>query len=53
MEKSIPDMILPWNLQGWSGWSKKDANILKNYDLSEYVELGAISWKFDILLITA
>ena len=26
---------------------------LKNYDLCEYVEFGAISWKFDILSITA
>ena len=25
----------------------------KNYDFSEYVKFGAISWKFDILLITA
>ena len=23
MKKSIPDMFLPWNLQGWSSWSKK------------------------------
>ena len=26
---------------------------LKIYDLCEYVEFGAISWKFDILSITA
>ena len=25
----------------------------KNYDLCEYVEFGAISWKFDILSKTA
>ena len=25
---------------------------LKNYDFCEYVEFGAISWKFDIFLIT-
>ena len=25
----------------------------KNYDLCEYVEFGTISWKFDILPITA
>ena len=26
---------------------------LKNYDFCEYVKFGAISWKFDILSITA
>ena len=26
---------------------------LKNYDICKYVEFGAISWKFDILSITA
>ena len=26
---------------------------LKNYDFCEYVEFGAISWKFDIFFITA
>ena len=31
----------------------KVANVLENYDLCEYVEFGAISWKFDILSITA
>ena len=41
------------NLQGWSSWSKKLQIYLKNYDLCEYVEFGAISWKFDILSITA
>ena len=25
----------------------------KNYDFCEYVEFGAISWKFDIFSITA
>ena len=25
----------------------------KSYDFYEYVKFGAISWKFDILLITA
>ena len=53
MKKSIPDMSLPWNLQGWSSWSKKLQIYLKNYDLCEYVEFGAILWKFDILSITA
>ena len=53
MKKSIPDMSLPWNLLGWSSWSKKLQIYLKNYDLCEYVEFGAISWKFDILSITA
>ena len=31
----------------------KVANILKNTILYEYVELKAISWKYDILSITA
>ena len=53
MKKSIPDMSLPWNLSGWSSWSKKSQIYLKNYELCEYVEFGAISWKFDILSITA
>ena len=52
-EKNIPDMLLPWNLKGWSSWSKKLQMYLKNYDLCEYVEFGVISWKFDILSITA
>ena len=29
MKKSIPDMSLPWNLKGWSSWSKKVAKILE------------------------
>ena len=56
MKKSIPDMSLPWNLSGRSSWSKKKKKLqiyLKNYDLCEYVEFGAISWKFDILSVTA
>ena len=52
MKKSIPDMSLPWNLKGWSSCSKKLQIYLK-YDLCEYVEFGAISWKFDTLSITA
>ena len=28
--------------------SKKLQIYLKNYDLCEYVEFGAISWKFDL-----
>ena len=28
-------------------------NKLKSYDFCEYVKFGTISWKFDILLITA
>ena len=32
---------------------KKLQIYLKNYDLREYVEFGAISWNFDILSITA
>ena len=53
LKKSIPDMSLSWNLYGWSSWSKKLQIYLKNYDLREYVEFGAISWNFDILSITA
>ena len=53
MKKSIPDMSLPWNLWGWSSWSKKLQKYLKNYDICENVKFGAISWKFDILSITA
>ena len=53
MKKSIPDMSLPWNLQGWSSWSKKLQKYLKNYDICENVKFGAISWKFDIFSITA
>ena len=48
MKKSIPDMSVPWNLWGWSSLSKKLQIHLKNYDLCEYVDFGAISWKFDI-----
>ena len=33
MKKSIPDKLQIY---------------LKNYDLCEYVEFGAISWKYDI-----
>ena len=53
MKKSIPDMSLPWNLEGWSSWFKKLQIYFKNYDLCEYVEFGAISWKNDILSIIA
>ena len=53
MKKSIPDMSLSWNLYGWSSWSKKLQKYLKNYDICENVKFGAISWKFDILSITA
>ena len=53
MKKSIPDMSLPWNLKGWSSWSKKLQKYLKNYDICENVKFGAISWKCDILSITA
>ena len=31
----------------------KVANILENYNFCENVKLGAISWQFDILSITA
>ena len=53
MKKYIPYMSLPWNLKGRRGWSKKFHLYFKNYDFREYVKFGAISLKFDILLITA
>ena len=53
MKKSIPDMSLPYDLQGWGSWSKKLQKYLKNYDICENVKFGAISWKFGILSITA
>ena len=53
MKKTIPDMSLPWNLKEWSSWSKKLQIYFKNYDFCENVEFGAISWKFDIVSITA
>ena len=53
MKKSIPEMPLPWNLKGWSSWFKNLQIYLKNYDLRENVEFGVISWKFDILSVTA
>ena len=46
MKKSIPDMSLLYNLQGWSSWSKKLQIYLKNF--GENVKFGAVSWKFDI-----
>ena len=50
MKKSIPNMSLPWNLQGWSSWSKMLQIYFKNYDFCEYVKFGAISWKIDIFV---
>ena len=35
------------------GLTKKLQKYLKNYDICENVKFGAISWKFDILSITA
>ena len=35
------------------GWSKKLQIYLKNYDFGGNVKFGAISWKIDILSITA
>ena len=45
-------MSLPWSLQDEAVGLKMQF-YLKNYDFCEYVEFGAISWKFDILSITA
>ena len=53
IKKYIPHMSLPWNLWGRSSWSKKIQLYLKNYDFCEYVTFGAISWKIDILQVTA
>ena len=49
MKKYIPDMSLPCNLEGRSGWSKKFQLYLKNCDFRKYVKFGAISLKFGIL----
>ena len=38
---------------GKSGWSKQFQLYLKSDDFREYVNFGAFSLKFDILLITA
>ena len=50
MKKSIPDMGI---YRDEAVGLEKLQIYLKNYDLCEYVEFGAISWKFDILSITA
>ena len=52
-KKYIPFISLPWNLQVKSSWSKKYELYFRNYNFSEYVKFGAISWKSDILSITA
>ena len=53
MKKHFPSISLSWNLYGRSSFSKKFQLCFKNYDFCEYVRFGAISWKFDILSITA
>ena len=53
MKKYIPYMSLPYNVQGRSSWFEKFKLYFKNYDFCEYVKFLAISWKFDILSITA
>ena len=53
MKKSITDMSLPEIYRDEAVGLKKRQLYLKNDDFCEYVEFGAISWKFDILSITA
>ena len=42
-----------WNLYGRSSWSKKFKLYFKNCNFCEYLKFGAISWKINILPITA
>ena len=53
MKKSIPDMSCHEIYRDEGSWSKKYKHTWKNYDICEFVEFGAIWWKFDILSITA
>ena len=53
MKKYIPYTALLQNVYGRSSWSRKLLLYFKKYDFCEYVKFGAISWKFDILSITA
>ena len=43
-------MSLKYNLKGWSSWSTEMQIYMKTYDFCEYVEFGAISWKFDVFV---
>ena len=42
-----------YSLQIYSGWSQNFQLYLKIYDFRECVKFGAISWKLDVLSITA
>ena len=53
LKNSIPLMLLPWNLWGRSSWSKKSQLHLKNYNICKNLKFWAISWKINILPITA
>ena len=53
MKKSIPDMSLQKFDRDEAVGLKSCKKYLKNYDICENVKFGAISWKFDILSITA
>ena len=53
MEKSIPHMSLPWNYRVEAVGLKKIQLYLKKYDSCGYVKFWAISWKINILSITA
>ena len=53
MNESIPHMPCHKIYRDEAVGLKKLQKYLKNNDLCEYVEFGAISWKFDILSITA
>ena len=53
MEKYIPDLPLPLNLDFKIRWSVSVQLYFKNFDVHEYVKFEAISLKFDILSISA
>ena len=48
MEKYIPDLPLPYNLDFRSRWSVSVQLYFKNFDVHEYVKFEAISLKCDI-----
>ena len=48
----IPYVFLPYEIYRIEAVGLKRSNY-KTYDICEYVKFGAISWKIDILSITA
>ena len=53
MQKYIPDLPLPYNLDFRSRWSVSVKLYLINFDVHKYLKFEAISLKFDILSISA